>query len=80
MIVKRYRIQKIGTQIIKSVRKKKTVRERNRCDGCCCKIKSYRICKKYEYMYQTKYSMKLPRPKYYCHIISSSLYNRSRVE
>ena len=79
MIIKKYRIQKIGTQVIKSVRKKKTVREHDRCNGCYCHFKSYKICKEFKYMYQTKYSMELPRPKYYCHIISSGLYNRSRV-
>ena len=79
MILKKCRIQKKGTQVIKSVRKKKTVRERDRCNGCYCHFKSYKICKEFKYMYQTKYSMELPRPKYYCHIISSGLYSRSRI-
>lgn len=80
MIIKKCRIQRVGTQIIKSIRKKKTVRERDRCDGRYCQIISYKVCKEYKYMYQTKYNMKLPRPKYYCHIISSGLYSRSRVK
>lgn len=79
MILKKCRIQKIGTLTIKSVRKKKTVRERDRCDGCYCHFKLQKTCKEYKYMYQTKYNMEFPRPKYYCHIISSGLYSRSRV-
>jgi hypothetical protein len=78
MIVKKCRIQKTGTHIIKSVRKKKTVRERDRCSGGYC-ARFGKVCKGYNYMYQTKYSPEFPRPKYYCHIISSGLYCRSRV-
>ena len=79
MIIKRYRIQIIEKQVIKSIRKKKTVRERTRCEGCYCHFKFYKVCKKSKYMYQTKYGIELPRPKYYCHTISSGLYNRSCI-
>lgn len=78
MIVKRYRVQKRGELIIKSIRKKKTIREIKRCNGCFYSMLR-KSCKNYNYMYQTKYSFKLPRPKYYCHIISSGLYCRSHV-